>query len=120
MEKGTYLLGIRLDKDVALTVGRLGRFAFPAGYYVYAGSAHGPGGLSARLARHRRQEKRFHWHLDYFLVCARLVETWAVVSERRLECTWARAVAGMTGAQVVVPRFGASDCRCPAHLVWVR
>lgn len=118
MSKGTYLLGISLDEDVALAVGKLGRFAFPAGYYVYAGSARGPGGLSARLARHRRREKRLHWHIDYLLARARLVEVWTVVSDRRLECAWAQAVMGMTGSRIVVPRFGASDCRCPAHLVY--
>jgi Uri superfamily endonuclease len=107
-----------LDKSVSLAVGRLGRFTFPAGYYVYAGSARGPGGLSARLARHRRRGKRLHWHVDYLLARARLVEAWTVVSDRRLECAWARAVMALPGAQVPVPRFGASDCRCPAHLVF--
>lgn len=118
MEKGSYLLGISLDESVALTVGRLGRFAFPSGYYVYVGSARGPGGLSARLARHRRREKRLQWHVDYLLARARLVEVWTVVSDQRLECAWAQAVMGLTGAQVPVPRFGASDCRCLAHLVY--
>jgi len=118
MEKGTYLLGLSLEEDVTLTVGRLGRFAFPAGYYAYAGSARGPGGLSARLARHRRREKRFHWHVDYLLAHARLMEVWTVVSEQRLECSWAQAVMEMIGAEVIAPRFGASDCNCPAHLVY--
>jgi Uri superfamily endonuclease len=109
---------MRLDKRAHLAVGRLGRFVFPAGYYVYAGSAQGPGGLPARLARHRRREKRHHWHVDYLLARARLVEVWTVVSSQRLECAWAEAVTGLPGAQVLVPRFGASDCRCPAHLVY--
>jgi Uri superfamily endonuclease len=118
MERGTYLLGMWLDESVRLAVGRLGRFTFPSGYFVYAGSAHGPGGLSARLARHRRQEKRLHWHVDYLLARARLVEVWTNVSDQRLECTWAQAMMGLTGAIVPVPRFGASDCRCSAHLVY--
>jgi Uri superfamily endonuclease len=118
MGRGTYLLGMWLDKSVCLAVGRLGRFAFPSGYYVYAGSAQGPGGLSARLARHRRQEKRLHWHVDYLLACARLVEVWTAVLDQRLECAWAQAMMELTAAQVPVPRFGASDCRCLAHLVY--
>lgn len=118
MDKGSYLLGMRLDEDVLLAIGRLGRFAFPAGYYVYAGSARGPGGLSARLARHRRREKRFHWHVDYLLACAHLVEVWTAVSTQRLECVWAKAIMEMAGARVIVPRFGASDCRCPTHLIY--
>lgn len=117
VEKGTYLLGMFLHQDIALAVGRLGNFAFPAGYYVYVGSAQGPGGLSARLARHQRRKKRLHWHVDYLLAHARLIEVWTLASDQRLECVWAEAVAGMTGAQIVAPRFGASDCRCTAHLV---
>lgn len=118
MDKGSYLLGMRLDEDVLLAIGRLGRFAFPAGYYVYAGSARGPGGLSARLARHWRREKRFHWHVDYLLACVHLVEVWTAVSTQRLECVWAKAIMEMAGARVIVPRFGASDCRCPTHLIY--
>jgi len=118
MDKGSYLLGLRLDQNVILTVGRLGRFTFPAGYYIYAGSARGPGGLPARLARHQRRQKRFHWHIDYLLPHTCLVEVWTLVSERRLECTWAGAVGQMSGARVVAPRFGASDCRCPSHLLY--
>lgn len=118
MKKGTYLLGLSLEKDITLAVGRLGCFFFPAGYYVYAGSARGPGGLSARLARHRRQEKRLYWHVDYVLSHACLVEVWTVTSELRLECVWAQAVSKIGDARIVVPRFGASDCRCPAHLVY--
>lgn len=118
MEKGTYLLGMWLGESANLTVGRLGCFSFPAGYYVYAGSAQGPGGLSARLARHRRREKQLHWHVDYLLAHAHLVEAWTVVSDQRLECAWAQAMMGMAGALIVAPRFGASDCHCPAHLVF--
>lgn len=118
MDKGSYLLGLRLDQNVVLTVGRLGRFTFPAGYYIYAGSARGPGGLPARLARHQRRQKRFHWHIDYLLPHARLVEVWTLASEQHLECAWAWAVRQVSGAQVVAPRFGASDCRCPSHLLY--
>lgn len=111
-------MGMRLDEDVVLAIGRLGRFTLPAGYYVYAGSARGPGGLSARLARHRRREKRFHWHVDYLLARAHLIEVWTAVSMHRLECIWAKAILEMVGARVIAPRFGASDCCCPAHLIY--
>ncbi len=118
MDKGSYLLGLCLDQNVVLTVGRLGRFTFPAGYYTYAGSARGPGGLPARLARHQRQQKHFHWHIDYLLPHTRLVEVWTIISEQRLECVWAWAVRQVSDARVVAPRFGASDCRCPSHLLY--
>ena len=117
-EKGSYLLGLSLQRNVNLKVGRLGCFLFPPGYYLYAGSARGPGGLPARLARHQRREKRPHWHVDYLLAHARLTDVWTAASKQRLECAWAEAVRDIEGAQIIAPRFGASDCRCVAHLVY--
>ncbi|WP_462322980.1 DUF123 domain-containing protein, partial [Halochromatium sp.] len=35
----------------------------------------------------------------------------------RLEHRWAQALGALPGARWPLPRFGASDCRCPAHLV---
>ena len=47
-EPGTYALLLKLDKQEKITVGKLCTFDFPAGYYLYVGSALGPGGLQAR------------------------------------------------------------------------
>lgn len=126
-DKGTYALLVRLDRSQLIRVGRLGEFVFPAGWYVYVGSAHGPGGLAARLTRHRRRAadgKRLRWHVDYLLERAHLVEVWSrdgrpsALSEQRLECEWARVLADAPGAEIPIPRFGSSDCRCPAHLIY--
>jgi len=115
--RGTYALLIQLRQDATLRVGRLGTFRFPAGYYVYVGSALGPGGLKARLARHRRRQKAAHWHIDYLLAHAEIVDTRIDASGQRLECYWARALLSMPEAQVVVRGLGASDCSCPSHLI---
>jgi Uri superfamily endonuclease len=127
---GTYALLLKLDKQERITVGKLGTFDFPVGYYLYVGSALGPGGLRARLARHRRggenssqsnsgqTGKKLHWHIDYLLQRAQLVEVWSVASEERLECKWGEVARGLSGAQVPVRGFGSSDCRCPAHLIY--
>ncbi len=116
-ERGTYALLLRLDTPQTLVVGALGALAFPRGCYLYLGSARGPGGLSARLARHRRQgDKRFHWHIDYLRAVTTLVQVWTSAGKARQECAWASAAAALPGASIVAPRFGASDCRCPAHL----
>lgn len=116
--KGTYLLILRLDQDLAdLQVGRLGCFTFAAGYYLYVGSAFGSGGLLARLAYHRQRVKAHpHWHVDYLRAHARLVETWSVASAMRLERPWARALLATPGLSVPVPRFGASDTDSRSHL----
>lgn len=114
--RGTYALLLRLDAPQTVVVGALGELSFPAGWYLYLGSARGPGGLAARLARHRRRgDKRFHWHIDYLRAVTLLVQVWTS-SGASHECDWATAAAALPGARVVVPRFGASDCRCPAHL----
>jgi Uri superfamily endonuclease len=117
--KGTYLLLAQLGQEVRIEVGKLGTFTFAPGWYAYAGSALGPGGLPARLARHARSDKRLHWHVDYLLRHAALQAVWQAVDPGRLECAWAAAIRALPGAQTPVRGFGASDCRCPAHLVFL-
>ncbi|MFN2167723.1 MAG: GIY-YIG nuclease family protein, partial [Anaerolineae bacterium] len=119
---GTYVLGLRLVESRDIAIGRLGGFAFPAGWYLYVGSALGSGGLRARLARHLRrlgEGKRAHWHIDVLREHATWVGAWACASDQRLECTWTAALRCLPGAEVVAAGFGASDCGCPAHLLWV-
>ena len=116
---GTYALVVALDRSHNISIGRRGRSYFPAGFYVYVGSALGPGGLRARVARHLRNEKRLHWHIDYLLGAqrARVTRVWAVPSAISLECHWADALMQQPGASIVLPRFGSSDCNCLAHLI---
>lgn len=113
---GVYQLHLRLNRPTRIAVGRLGTFDFPAGRYIYTGSARG--GLEARLARHRRSEKVLHWHIDYFLQYADIVAVTVVVTSERLECALNAQALQQPGAQIIAPRFGSSDCRCPAHLIY--
>jgi len=125
--KGTYALVLHLEGGEEITIGKLGTFSFPAGCYLYVGSALGPGGLDARLARHRpstssgqrRCDKKLHWHIDYLLEHAQLVEVWSAVSTARLECLWAQAARQLPGSETPVPGFGSSDCCCPSHLIYL-
>ena len=107
----TYQLIVELRDEVRCRVGKLGVFDFPRGRYVYTGSA--KANLQARIDRHLRREKRFHWHIDYLLARpeARIVR---VLTSGRSECALNRSTAG----RVLVGGFGASDCRsgCGAHL----
>lgn len=112
---GTYLLLLRLEEDREIETGRLGNLFFPRGYYLYVGSARGPGGLRARLARHRGKAKHLRWHIDYLRCHANLIEIWAVESHERLECLWAQQLAQLSPARPI-REFGSSDCRCPSHL----
>jgi Uri superfamily endonuclease len=114
---GTYALLLRLSDAQQLRVGKLGRFDFPAGWYVYTGSACGPGGIAARVARHARAAKRLHWHIDYLLPPAELLGVWRAVGQRA-ECIWAQRIGSLPAAHICAERFGASDCRCRAHLFY--
>ena len=113
-DAGTYILLIAVERALTLSVGRLGPIPFPPGYYLYVGSA--LRGLRARLSRHMRKEKRVHWHIDLLLQHARVEEAWYRPGGERLECAWARALAGAPGLTPWGRRFGSSDCRCPTHL----
>ncbi len=110
----TYQLLIHLSADTRLRVGRLGEFSFPAGDYVYTGSA--LRNFEARIARHLRQEKKSRWHIDYLLAApgARVLQ---VFRSDRDEC----AVNLATSGAIPVPGFGASDCRhdCGSHLKYL-
>jgi Uri superfamily endonuclease len=116
-QKGVYILVLNLPAEETISIGRLGPVCFPAGRYLYTGSAMGPGGLAARVARHCRNQKKLHWHIDYLLASATVEEIWWQATEERIECRWAVAALSLPGACVPAPRFGASDCTCPAHLV---
>lgn len=112
---GAYHLILRMAKPATLRVGRLGRVAFHAGWYVYTGSA--MSGLEPRLARHRRRRKKLHWHIDYLLRRANLVDVVAIPGKTKSECARNLRVLEMPGGKVVAPGFGSSDCRCAAHLI---
>ncbi len=49
-DSGIYLLEIFLENKEGITVGKLGKFLFPVGYYYYVGTAQNR--LHSRLKRH--------------------------------------------------------------------
>lgn len=116
---GTYSLLCHRTDTATLTVGALGPRSFPSGWYVYTGSAFGPGGL-ARVERHREiangsRETR-HWHIDYLLGAAETqIDTVYVTTDKDREC----AIAGSLPGEAVAA-FGASDCSCSSHLTYAR
>ncbi|NPV66715.1 MAG: GIY-YIG nuclease family protein [Anaerolineae bacterium] len=116
---GTYALLIHVNAPLTIRPGRLGTVALGRGWYVYTGSAHGPGGLRARVSRHLRRDKTRHWHIDALTCAAPVAGVWAVAAPERLECVWAAALRALPGVQLPAAGFGASDCTCPAHLLQV-
>ncbi len=125
-QTGSYAVEFVLPDPIRLRIGRLGEFPFPAGHYIYLGSAGGPGGLRARLSRHLNllANRQPHWHIDTLHQYAHpaAVCWWIDSPERsnnnRTECLWSLLLSSLPDSQVPVPGFGASDCKsgCPAHL----
>lgn len=114
---GAYALILRLARETRLDIASLGWPVLPAGLYLYAGSAWGPGGILARVSRHLRKGKAKVWHIDHLTEAATVEDVVAFPGGR--ECAIADfAVAH--GAPAPIHRFGASDCRtCEAHLLAV-
>jgi len=115
---GTYCLILRLKKTARIRIGAMGHMAFPQGWYAYMGSAFGPGGLRARLRRHFHPSHRFHWHIDYFRQSAEAEGAFFTEAPISYEHVWAASVEAIPGASIPARGFGASDCRCPAHLFY--
>ncbi len=118
MDSGVYVLWLYLPKQTTITVGKLGAFSFQPGVYAYAGSAQR--NLKSRIQRHQRFEKRLHWHIDYVRpYCLYLGDVVFPGRPKQMECWLVQELLRIPGAVYPVPRFGASDCRCGAHLVFV-
>ncbi|MHA1566278.1 MAG: GIY-YIG nuclease family protein [Alphaproteobacteria bacterium] len=113
---GAYLLVIDLSVPCAVTLSRRPAMTLPPGRYGYCGSAYGTGGLRARVARHLRQEKACHWHIDQ-LTCAGSVVEFRLIPGG-CECDILEQLTRQAGVGIPIPGFGSSDCvNCPAHLV---
>jgi Uri superfamily endonuclease len=116
MNKGTYAFILRLPVDKEIDIGRLGRFHFHEGFYIYVGSAFGPGGLKGRLGHHLKQARSPRWHIDYLRMESLPEEAWVHAGDMKREHIWASSMGALKGASVPAPGFGSSDCRCRTHL----
>ena len=116
MQKGIYTLILSLAVPKDIRIGALGVITFQPGYYIYAGSALGSGGLS-RVSRHirfyRERYRKAKWHIDYLMEEAVLEKTVCAETDLRLECVLASRIGGDS-----VLRFGCSDCDCASHLFY--
>jgi Uri superfamily endonuclease len=120
---GTYVLLLEAVRPRRIAVGRrLGRWLVRPGWYLYVGSAFGPGGLAARLAHHCRPldtaTRRAHWHVDHLRRAARPRAVWYTTDRRPHEVAWARALAALPEAVIPLVGFGASDSPVASHLFY--
>lgn len=117
-DPGSYILLLYSRKEQVVTVGRLGQLKTRSGYYLYVGSAFGPGGIKARLGHHSRVVAKFHWHIDYLRQHLALIECWYTDYPQRLERDWCEALSDHPDVSIPFKGFGASDDPGHAHLFY--
>lgn len=118
---GVYVLVLENPRMMKVSIGER-FFEIPQGTCVYCGSAMGPGGVKARVARHLRifsgeKASRPHWHIDRLLAIASSVAVVTACSDKSMECTLAKALKAR--GMVPVLGFGNTDCKtgCSSHLM---
>ncbi len=115
--KGIYLLALRLSKSLRITPGQLPETTFPSGHYLYVGRS--KDSLQGRIRRHLRKQKKTFWHIDYLLSRARIENIWIKPGDFD-ECQITHKIHHLfCHARYPVNKFGASDCRCPGHLLYL-
>lgn len=114
-DSGTYVIVLEMYCKSRIVVGALGGTLFHPGYYLYVGSAFGPGGLGARIKHHTRLSTRPHWHIDYLRARTDFIEAWYLRGKTCGEHELADFIASVRGISPAVPGFGSSDCRCRTH-----
>jgi len=117
---GTYALLLSSATDARIRVGRLGDMCLQSGFYIYVGSAFGPGGVRARVTHHLHATPRPHWHIDFLRPHASVEEVWLYHGRKQREHLWARLLSSQPGVSVPIPGFGSSDCGCEAHLFFFK
>ena len=113
---GTCVLVLSSRSTDLIQIGRLGALQLQSGFYVYVGSALGPGGVRARLDHHLKPSRRPHWHIDYLRVHTRVEDIWYRLDTRCLEHVWAEHIRLAEGTSVPLVGFGSTDCGCESHL----
>ncbi len=110
---GAYVLAINLSELVVVNICRKPSVPLAPGCYLYCGSAKGPGGLAARLARHMRHGKAIRWHIDGLTEAGTVLGAWTFPGGD--ECD---LVAALSHLPVPIEGFGSTDCRrCRSHLL---
>lgn len=118
MKQGTYIVVAEAGRAFSCQAGKLGRLEGSKGYYLYVGSALGAGGIRARVNHHLRITEKPHWHFDYLRPYVNPQAIWFCNSANRYEHLWSSVLANLPGALVPMAKFGATDCRCEAHLYY--
>lgn len=118
-QAGTYALIMDCRVKKKVEVGKLGSISLMPGYYIYVGSAFGPGGLRARVHRHISESQKKHWHLDYIKLFTQPLEIWYSYEPVIREHQWAGIIKMSKHSRMLMKGFGSSDCSCETHLFFM-
>ncbi|MGC8987684.1 GIY-YIG nuclease family protein [Infirmifilum sp.] len=116
--KGIYALIIKVQEPIHFMFKRENVCLKP-GIYVYIGSARGPGGVKARVDRHRKPQKKIRWHIDNVTSSphARVLGV-VFASSPGPECVLTPILEDL-GFTHPIKGFGSSDCKlgCYSHFL---
>ncbi|MCD8501033.1 MAG: GIY-YIG nuclease family protein [Bacillaceae bacterium] len=111
-----YAIYLSVESTTRIEVGKLGRFTFPAGTYIYIGSA--KRNIKARISRHLKKEKKQRWHFDYLRPYGEVVKV-ETFDDTISECKLYEMKMIEVNGRVMAKKFGSSDCKCLSHLVYI-
>jgi len=115
--KGIYILLIKIDKNIEVEIGSLGKINFDKGIYFYIGSAQN--NLEKRIQRHKVKNKKLRWHIDYLLKnkYVKILKIYYKKAGREEECKIAKM---LSKTEIPISKFGCSDCNCKSHLFKIK
>ena len=117
---GVYQIRISIGKTCSILIGKQGNFIFPLGQYVYMGRA--KHNLSQRINRHKKQNKKYFWYIDYLLTGENIqLEDITIISGNFSDKCSKNKKLLQGKASIVAEGFGAADCKndCGAHLLYL-
>jgi len=109
----SYILLIKVKRDVTVKIGALGIQTFPKGYYVYIGS--GKKNLMERIKRHLGMKKKNFWHIDYLLTKKDVSILDTYISEKS-EKEIVNLLEDLDNVEPSIIGFGSSDSKHRTHL----
>lgn len=110
----TYILILKLKRNLSIEVGRLGFINFKRGFYIYIGSA--KRNINSRIERHLNKEKKLHWHIDYLTKNKNFEIKLIYLIENYEECQISKIFN--QNNFLFIKNFGSSDCKCESHLFY--
>lgn len=108
----TYILILKLNKNLSIEIGKIGKIFLKKGYYLYVGS--GKRNLEKRIQRHIKREKNIYWHIDYLTSNKNFSIKEIYLFDKLNECRLAKIFIEKNFSYII--NFGSSDCNCKSHL----